>query len=361
MSSLKIKENGAWKTVGSSKDNIPPPPITNFQATVDGSALKLTWTNPIDTDFVGLLIVRKTGSYPAHEADGAIVYDVNKIDDPSTVIGTQYVDTSVAPGITYYYRAFPYDFDNNYQADTGQQDSERIPVDDLWGTPGPLMLANGTMQEGFFGLVPSSQFITGDALASAITLGDGISQFSTTDWIKSAGGGKILFSPMKTIRHSISWDHIFAKGAVWGDGTTGGDRTVQVQGFTFKVRLFRGLSNSYDPKTVPAGYNGVHCHGSEWNRLILPLHVGAKTGSWGDYGANVESGLPYWGTDFTDQDLQTHSDYGNGSYSWCQNYAYSSTYRCNRGHDGVAYSGLNSSSITTAVRGWRPVLELVTD
>ena len=232
-------------------------------------------------------------------------------------------------------------------------------ADDRWGTPGPLNLVAGTMQEGYFGLVTSSQFITGDALASAITLGDGTSQFSTTDWIKSAGGGKILFSPMKAIRYNISWDHIFNKGAVWGDGTTGGDRTVQVQGFTFKVRLFRGLNNAYDPKTVPAGYNGAHCHGSEWNRLILPLHVGAKTGSWGSYGSNVESGLPYWGTDFTDADLQVAS--GNGRASWCQNYAYSSTNRCHRGYTDVAVSSYCKSSDASSTYGWRPVLELVTD
>ena len=225
--------------------------------------------------------------------------------------------------------------------------------------PGPNKLIAGTMQEGFFGLVTSSQFITGDALASAITLTNGTSQNSTTDWLKLASGGKILFSPMKAIRYDISWNHIFNKGAVWGDGTTGGDRTVQVQGFTFKVRLFRGLNNNYDPKQVPAGYTGVHCHGSEWNRLILPLHVGAKTGSWGSYGSNVESGLPYWGTDFTDADLQVAS--GNGRASWCQNYVHSSAARCVRGVDGVAHSRVDASSGTSTTYGWRPVLELVTD
>ncbi|HZK41487.1 MAG TPA: hypothetical protein VFD14_00810 [Clostridia bacterium] len=225
--------------------------------------------------------------------------------------------------------------------------------------PGPNKLIAGTIDEGFFGVVPANNFITGDDLASAITLSNGSPQFSDVDWLKLASGGKILFSPMKAIRCNISWDHIFNKGAVWGDGTTGGDRTVQVQGFTFKVRLFRGLNNSYNPKTVPAGYDGVHCHGSEWNRLILPLHVGAKTGSWGSYGDNVESGLPYWGTDFTDADLQVAS--GNGRASWCQNYAYSSSVRCSRGSYGVAYSSNGTSSGSSTSLGWRPVLELVTD
>ena len=229
---------------------------------------------------------------------------------------------------------------------------------DPYDTPGPKTGSHGSMQEGYFGTVSANDFITGDALATAIGLDDGTSQFSDTDWLKLAGDGKILFTPMKAIRYDISWNHILAKGAVWGDGTTGGDRTVQVQGFTFKVRLFRGLNNAYDPKTVPAGYDGVHCHGSEWNRLILPLHIGAKTGSWGSYGSNVESGLPYWGTDFTDADLQVTS--GNGRVNWCQNYAYSSTSSCYRGNLGVADSAYSSSSNTGTGYGWRPVLELVT-
>ena len=338
--------------------------VSGFTAkSIGNNEIEINWTDPPDVvidgttiaTWSGTMLRRKTLSYPVNEKDGELVIDSKVRSQFGT---TPLVDEGVTD-TQYYYMLFPYTEKKVITVDAANRATATATADDMWGTPGPLMLANGTMQEGFFGLVPSSQFITGDALASAITLSNGTSQFSTTDWIKSAGGGKILFSPMKTIRHSISWDHILAKGAVWGDGTTGGDRTVQVQGFTFKVRLFRGLNNAYDPKTVPVGYDDVHCHGSEWNRLILPLHVGAKTGSWGDYGSNVESGLPYWGTDFTDADLQVAS--GNGRATWCQNYAYSSAGRCYRGGYGVAGSSLYSSSDTGARGGWRPVLELVTD
>jgi len=52
-----------------------PPPITNFNATVVGESIKLTWTNPDDTDFVGVRIVRKDSSYPSSPSDGLVVYE----------------------------------------------------------------------------------------------------------------------------------------------------------------------------------------------------------------------------------------------------------------------------------------------
>ena len=364
-SSLKIKEGGVWREVGGGGGYPLVGNVSGFTAkSIGNNEIEINWTDPPDVviddttiaTWSGTMLRRKTLSYPVNEKDGELVIDSKVRSQFGT---TPLVDEGVTD-TQYYYMLFPYTEKKVITVDAANRATALATLnDDMWGTPGPLRLANGTMQEGYFGLVSANDFITGDALASAITLSNGTSQFSTTDWIKSAGGGKILFSPMKAIRYNISWDHIFNKGAVWGDGTTGGDRTVQVQGFTFKVRLFRGLNNSYNPKTVPAGYDDVHCHGSEWNRLILPLHVGAKTGSWGSDGSNVESGLPYWGTDFTDADLQVAS--GNGRASWCQNYAYSSTNRCYRGYSGVASSGYTSSSTSSPALGWRPVLELVTD
>lgn len=364
MSSLKIKEGGVWREVGGGGGYPLVGNVSGFTAkSIGNNEIEINWTDPPDVvidgttiaTWGGTMLRRKTLSYPVNEKDGELVID-SKIRSQFGV--TPLVDEGVTD-TQYYYMLFPYTEKKVITVDAANRATATASLnDDTWGTPGPLNLVKGTMQEGYFGQVTSAQFITGDALASAITLTNGTSQNSTTNWLKLASGGKILFTPMKTIRYSISWDQILAKGAVWGDGTTGGDRTVQVQGFTFKVRLFRGLNNAYDPKTVPARYVGVHCHGSEWNRLILPLHVGAKTGSWGDYGSNVESGLPYWGTDFTDADLQVAS--GNGRATWCQNYASSSSARCPRGDTGVASSLLNTSSNEYSYLGWRPVLELVT-
>ena len=117
---------------GKSKDNIPPPPITNFIAIVVGDSIKLTWTNPMDTDFVGVRIVRKVGSYPSSTSDGMIIYEGNL---------TTFTDNDITLGVVHYYRAFTYDFDNNYNHDTGQQTnaivkiSQTAPVPALYSHP----------------------------------------------------------------------------------------------------------------------------------------------------------------------------------------------------------------------------------
>ena len=475
---------------GKSKDEIPPPPITNFKATIVGDSIKLTWTNPMDTDFVGVRIVRKVGSYPSSTSDGMIIYEGNL---------TTFTDNDITLGVVHYYRAFTYDFDNNYNHDTGQQTNVIVKIsqtapsaptmasrtstsitlnaisgceyrvgsgawqdsvvfsglsiatsytfyarkketsthyaspnssgatfttdkgtqstpsapnvtniehdrataiggtevrigsgtwhdsphtftglsaetayqayarmkettthyasaissaknfttpsacDDTTGSPGSCKLIAGTMQQGYFGTVPASELFTGTQLSSAVGISQGTVQFDDTPWLKFALDGKILFRPMKAFRHSISWDTINSAGCVFGT------KTVSKNGLTYKVRLMK--TGLVDP--MP-GYDGVNLHGSEWNRLMLPIHIQAKDKSWA-YPANVESNVPYWGIDFTDEDLAVITV--NGRYVWCQE-TYSS-YRLIRGGYGVSFSNYSSPSSTITGRGWAPVLELI--
>ena len=114
------------RSSGKSKDEIPPPPITNFLATVVNETIKLTWTNPNDTDFIGLLIIGKNSNYPAGINDGDIVLNKN-IEDGGT-ISTEVIDSNITKGIKRYYRAFPYDWDRNYQTDTGQQANAIVKI-----------------------------------------------------------------------------------------------------------------------------------------------------------------------------------------------------------------------------------------
>ena len=97
-----------------SKDKIPPPPISNFQANGDNQKVWLSWANPTDTDFVGVRILRKTEGYPSSPTDGVLVYSGG---------GTIHVDTGLINGVTYYYRAFSFDWDKNYNDDVSQQAS----------------------------------------------------------------------------------------------------------------------------------------------------------------------------------------------------------------------------------------------
>ena len=183
-------------------------------------------------------------------------------------------------------------------------------------------------------------------------ISQGTSQNSTVGWLKFAGKENIICSK-KTFRHSISWDHINSANAFYGS------KSFVIVGLSYKIRLLKGANKD------PAGaHDGAICHGSEWNRLMLPIHREAINKNWA-YPDNVESDIPVWahnlgtGTQgrYTDEDLLTHYDHGSGSYSWCQEVAERAANRVGRGRYGVSDSRSVSSSSTTSYRGWRPCLE----
>ncbi|MFA5623129.1 MAG: hypothetical protein WC981_02775 [Candidatus Dojkabacteria bacterium] len=230
--------------------------------------------------------------------------------------------------------------------------------------PGPQTLIgqytdpnNPSRQHGYFGEVSSSELISGDTLASAIGLTAGITQNTTTSWLKFYIDGRIVYVPKKPIRHSLSWQDVYQAGAVYGDNTTGlhpagtarvQDASVAIGDDTFTVSLIRGANS--DPVTNETGYDVPASHGSEWNRLfynITTTTYSTKPSQEGDQWVN-----------YTDLDLGMET--GNGRYSWCiEQHAYEATYRVFRGYIGI--SGLFGSTVTfaSAGYGWRPKLELV--
>lgn len=237
---------------------------------------------------------------------------------------------------------------------------ERTP-DDFSGSPGSEFLVAGTMEEGFFGEVPASDLITGDDLASECGISQGTSQHSTAGWLKFAYKGEILFVAKKPIRHSISWNAINTANCVYGDS---GDKTVVIDGKTYKVTLMRALEPSNDPKTRASANSGEVNHHSEWNRLMCQIHEEAVNGSWG-YPNNIESDIGILehslgsGSQgmYSDADLIVAS--GDGRYSWCQEMSTASSSRLGRGGSGVSHSNYGTSSYEYSHYGWRPVLRLV--
>ena len=221
--------------------------------------------------------------------------------------------------------------------------------DDTSGSPGECKLIAGDMEAGYFGEISMQELITGDALADLIGLSAGISQFSdSAGWLKFAYKGKIQFVAKKPLRYNATWERINSANAVYGE------KVVQIGNLTYKVRLMKtGLTDSMSSSS------GAVLHCSEWNRWMLPIHVRAKDKSW-NYPNNVEAGVPYWGIDFTDEDLLTHYNYGRGSHSWCQETINTNnTYRALRGFEGISCSNTYPASTTGYGFGWRPVLELI--
>lgn len=233
--------------------------------------------------------------------------------------------------------------------------------DDPSGSPGAKNLIAGTMQAGFFGEVPASEFFTASQIASAVGITQGTAQHENEPWLKFAYEGKILFRPRKAIRHSISWKTINAAECVYGDSD---GKTVTKDGKQYRVRLMRGALT--DPSRYGDSDRGAK--GSEWNKLMLPIHERSIDKSWA-YPTHVEDNVPIWahnlGTGangmYSDADLMTHYNHGNGSYVWQQerpDHDLSSN-RVDRGGGGVSFSASGTSSDARVIRGWAPVLELV--
>lgn len=331
--------------------------------------IEISWKDPLDvvvdgitiTEWKGTQIRIKKGNYPSNEKDGTLVLD-SKIrnqyqNNPYKITGLDNHDK-------YFIMAFPYTDKNVFTVDSANRISATpSPYDDLTDAPGPKNLISGTMEEGFFGEVSSGEFITGDSLTSQVGISQGTSQHSTAGWLKFAYKGEIQFVAKKPIRHSISWDTINTAKCVYGDS---GDKTIEIGGLTYKVRLLRGGKPDNDPKVTSSPYDGVFNHNSEWNRLMCQIHEQAIGKTW-VYPNNMESDIGILEHDlgsgitgmYNDADLLTHYTHGNGSYTWCQERVYDTSTRLNRGSGGVSYSGAYASSDTNSSYGWRPSLELV--
>ena len=326
--------------------------VENFKVvSVGDQTIRFTWKDPDDvivdgiliTEWAGTQIRGKKGNYPSNEKDGVPFIDSkNRNQYQNTLLEITGLDNNEE----YFFMAFPYTDKNVFTVDSANRVSA-IPVkgEDSSGSPGSPSLIVGTMLHGYFGTVPASELFTGTQLSNEVGISQGTIQFDDTPWLKFALDGKILFRPMKAFRSSISYNAINSAECVFGT------KTVQKNGLTYKVRLMKGANT--DPADA---FNGAICHYSEWNKLILPIHIKAKDKSWA-YPNNVETDVPYWGIDFTNADLQITS--GNGRAVWCQEVIESTSNRLFRGFLGVSDSSSTTPSSTNGVRGWAPVLEVV--
>lgn len=179
---------------------------------------------------------------------------------------------------------------------------------DYSGLPGASVPVAGTSTLGFFGEVASANLIAGADLITALGITEG-TNIADAGWLKFARRDRILFVAKKAIRHSISWDHINSKGAVYGQAV------ITIDGVRYAVRL---LSSA------------------EWDDLIVKVHK--------DIG-------PWW--DYTDADLLVAS--GDGRASWTS--TPSGSNRVYRGRLSVSDSNIGVPSDADAFRGFRPCLE----
>lgn len=216
--------------------------------------------------------------------------------------------------------------------------------------PGPQTLVGGNSDAGYYGEVTASEFITGDALCSLIGLSAGTSQNSNTNWLKFSYQGKVQYVAKKSIRRYIRWDELNAAGCVFGTAT------VEIGGITYKVRCMRGAL------TDPAAYGDTDrgCKGSEWNKLMLPIHVGAPS-TWGSPNY-VESPTEDWNVNMTNADLGIVGTNLDGDFTLCQETLQTdSNSVTGRGHTDVSHANYAQKNVRWNGGGFRPVLEAISD
>ncbi|NLY08525.1 MAG: hypothetical protein GXZ11_01280 [Tissierellia bacterium] len=207
----------------------------------------------------------------------------------------------------------------------------------------------GDLSHGFYGEVLSSEFITGDASASAVGLTAGISQNSDEPWLKFALDGKTLYVAKKAFRYDISWISLDRANIV------SGSRIITIKGKRYKVRLLKGRGSGTSTTLAPSDF-----HGSEWNLLMLPILEKAGTGNW-TFPDNVEPNLPNWNIGYSDGDLLSFRP-TYGIASWCSETV--GQLQLFRGAEPRYNSGdfSDGNTLTRTTRGhklgWRPCLEL---
>ena len=221
---------------------------------------------------------------------------------------------------------------------------------------------------GYFGIVSSAEFTSGSALASSIGLTSGTAINDTTDWLKFYWHGQIHYVPMKPLRHSVSWDHIYDRGAVYGVSSMGlfgkgtaapsvvQNREVTIGTGTFKVRLLKGAkSGDVDGSTsFPAA--DEFGRNSEYNDLLYRVHQDVPLSSSGltfDGGGQIGDN---WST-LTNADMVIGA--GDGRYKWSiERRSDSTSSRVLRGLARLSHLSSDTSSYVSTVTGWLPSLVL---
>ncbi|MDP1688935.1 MAG: fibronectin type III domain-containing protein [bacterium] len=90
---------------GNALDKTPPAKPSNLRIFGGPDQILLNWFNPIDVDFVRVVLTKKEGSSPISVTDGTKIYEGK---------GAEFTDTKIQQGKTYYYAIFAFDQTINY-------------------------------------------------------------------------------------------------------------------------------------------------------------------------------------------------------------------------------------------------------
>ncbi|QVW28675.1 putative virion structural protein [Erwinia phage pEa_SNUABM_8] len=229
-------------------------------------ALKLKWKNP---------------------NKGATTVDIYRGDTANVDLTTplvsllagelEWIDTTALFGKTYYYV-----WAVNTANDRVVSRPQKIEVNDRQG-PGPNLLMHGSESYGYFGTVPSADFVNSSAIFAALKSMSGIpNNIIYPTWHKFIRNGKVLFVPDNRIG-DVTWNNLYAAGAVYGTNDNGPSNspgnvnqlcTFELNGDLFLVRAPKAVpdgmvwdNTAVDLDTLPAAKDIY----SEYEDIFFPL------------------------------------------------------------------------------------------
>ena len=157
-------------TVGD--DTTPPGDVIGFDGVSGHEQITLSWTNPMDSDFAGVMIRFRNDTYPQKTSDGSPIPNGND----GKIAGSpgqsmSYVHTNLDSTKSYHYSAFSYDTSNNYSQTAhafAQPLSSEPVIESFNATPSSLNNPGETTTFNCSATDPN-----GDTLTYTINFGDG--------------------------------------------------------------------------------------------------------------------------------------------------------------------------------------------
>lgn len=235
---------------------------------------------------------------------------------------------------------------------------------------------------GYFGVTPVANLISGSALANIIGLTVGTAQNDGEGYLKFYWHGKIIYMAKKTYRHSLSWNHIKARNAVFGVDLGGsGKANIIAGGSSFSVAIPTGggkapqsdiqyWANYGGPSPIVGFTANVLLEigkFSMWNELMYRVHAtfvdNVLANQDGDTNYKELTGGVQIGNNwanFIDTDLSIYyAVSGSGTATWCQETSSDApAHRSHRGYNRLAHSSRSASSHVSTSMAWRPLLIL---
>lgn len=209
--------------------------------------------------------------------------------------------------------------------------------------PGPQELIYGDEELGYFGEVSAPEFFSYSDLAAEVSLTQGTNTWPDDTWFKFYRKGKVLYIPRMPVRQSITWQELFNRGLVYGTD-------IDFNGDTFIIRLIRGTSNENPTTNEYRVITNISTEtiNSEWDDLYtLVSEITYPTQKM----PNVEN--------YSESFLRI-SNRVSGSSAPTQETSPSND-ALFRGFESVLHAITRPKGTTDTGRGWRPILEYVSD